>query len=139
MRPSALAIAAIGAMLCPPHLSAENLTRFEPDVVMECRATATGDKSSLCKWQCFTIPRPQNNQISTWPDIAWNFERLEFFSKPGRESENWLVVVKGRTHLSPPGPNEIFFVTVGQSFLCTYKGTEPNRPDSADVRLVKYY
>lgn len=119
--------------------AAQNLTSFVPDVVMECRSSVDGKPSDQCSYTCFTIPRPADNAISTWPPIRWKFARLEFFSKQGRESENWLVAIKGRSDSIAITANTTFFITLGHSFLCVYDGNEPGKPNSVEVKLVKYY
>jgi hypothetical protein len=110
-----------------------------PDIVMECRDKATQNFSSLCTYQCFTIPRPTDTALSGWPPITWQFERLEFFSKAGRESESWLIAIRGRTSSPAITDNTVFFITLGHSFLCTYHSSSSGHPGTAEVRLVKYY
>jgi len=77
--------------------------------------------------------------MSAWPAITWNFERLEFFSKPSRESENWLVAIKGRSSSPAIHHNSVFFVTIGHSYLCVYQGTEAGKPNTVEVKMIKYY
>jgi hypothetical protein len=119
---------------------AQNLTQFTPDVVMECRDSQSGNLMNNCTYLCWTVPTPANNAMASWPSISWNFERMEFFSKPDHQSESWLIAMKGRLQSPAIKTDTISFLTLGRSYLCTYTGTEvvPGRPNSV-VKLVKYY
>ncbi len=119
---------------------AQTLTKFPPDIVMECHETGTSKVSRRCEYQCFSIPRPADGPISTWPSIAWNFEKIEFFSKPGRDSENWLIAVRGRNREDAWLEIRTFFVTIGTGHLCNYVGARPGTGiPGAEVILAKYY
>jgi hypothetical protein len=134
------ALVSIAALTISGAAQAQNNTKFTPDIVMDCIETKTSKPSSRCVYQCFSIPRPTDGPISIWPPIAWVFERLEFFSKPGRESENWLVSVNGRPQSSAITRNSKFFITIGTAFLCTYtEGPEIVGGQPTEVRLTKYY
>lgn len=130
----------VGVLAASSAALAETNTKFPPDVVMECIEPKTGKLSSQCEFRCFTIPRPADGPTSSWPSIVWLFERLEFFSKPGRESENWLVSIKGRVQSPAIHTNSKFFITIGTAFLCVYsEGTQPLGAEPIEVRLTKYY
>ncbi len=135
---AAFACLAVASVSAPAN--AQNLTNFAPDIVMECFETNTGERSSRCSYQCYTIPRPQDGPISSWPSIIWLFERIEFFSKSGRQSENWLIAVRGRPQSPAIKANSVFFITVGTSFLCTYTPSLPSAGvEPTEVRMSKYY
>jgi hypothetical protein len=118
--------------------SAQNLTSFTPDIVLECRIAGTEKISSLCRFTCGPQQIPADSSMSTWTAAVWLFERLEFFSKEHRASESWLIAVRGRGQSPAIKDNSIFFLTLGHSFFCTYYGGSDGT-DTAEIKLVKYY
>lgn len=186
--------------------NAQNLTRFTPDVVLECRDTTTNALRYNCEFTCFALgasqiaqppaplavtpaplpptssPPPSNpprpGRPSPLPPIVidpqhvtqstvsyppggklvWQFERLEFFSKVGHNSENWLLVLKGLegsytapppTQVVPPPPIgtpppvqspptppvlQKIFITLGRSYMCAYE-----LKIGSTVDMIKYY
>lgn len=137
------AVAAMGLFLyaalpASPALGTEStLTKFTPDVVIECKGNP--GETPICALNCFNMSTSSASQPNpNVPTIL--FQRLEFFSKPGRESENWLVAVSGRIE-SPAIPNNsTFFMTIGRSHTCVYNARErPSGGKPYVIELTKYY
>jgi len=135
MRTSLAVIFLLGPFAC----HAQNLTSFTPDIVMECREHVGGKISDSCQYSCLPIPRPPNDSMNTWPPVVWRFERLEFFSKAGRESESWLIAMKGRTDSPAIHKNAVSFLTLGHSYLCQMAGSPEDSNPVVDVLMTKYY
>ncbi len=179
--------------------NAQTLTRFTPDVVLECRDTASNALRYNCEFTCFALgafqiaqppaplavtpaplpptsspppsnpPRPGHpsplppividpqhvtqSTVSYPPGgkLVWQFERLEFFSKVGHDSENWLLVLKGLdgSYIAPP-PTQVtppsmqssptppvlqkIFITLGRSYMCTYESKS-----GSTIDMSKYH
>ena len=127
---------AVAAMFCWLGLfsaEAQNLTKFTPDIVMDCWDPKAKMPKSDCMYICYTIPTPASGSISVWPAITWYFDRMEFFSRSGKESENWLIAMRGRRNLSVI-PDKVQFFTQGHGNHCTHEA-----PENLEVRLIKYY
>ncbi|MBI3700584.1 MAG: hypothetical protein HY242_09110 [Afipia sp.] len=139
--------------------NAENLTAFEPSIALECRdAKVPANKKHNCEYRCFALggQTPAANPASGVSVYA--FERIEFFSKAGQNSEQWLIVLKGVRGSVPaetpppaivptpgpvapppvtpvtPSPLAKIFLSLGRDYMCSFETAA-----SSTVELIKYY
>jgi hypothetical protein len=130
---------------------------FTADIELRCRDAKTHDAKHSCEVRCFALGTSAADKFL----FSYNFERLQFYSEAGRNSEHWLVALTGRqgpdpvltpppTTIAPPGtpppplvpPPPIpapftldkIFLTLGRNYFCQYAPAS-----GSEVKLVKYY
>lgn len=114
--------------LMTTFVAAQDLTKFEPDIVLECQNSKSNQVALGCNFGCFKL-----TDTAGPPGIGWLFERLEFYAREHHPSENWVVALKGR-RTSPNSPVAIEYFTIGQANVCSY---HPNGDHA--VIMTKYY